>query len=90
MDRERLETTLAREFDADQGHCRVVARQATDLADSGKLEREYDIEPSVEVVVSNLQDAPDDTTLRERWNWWMGSLSVAGEGYERFAVRLLD
>lgn len=90
MERDRLEAALAREFDANPGHCRVVARQATDLADSGRLERDLGIDLDAETVVSNLADAPEECSLRERWNWWVGSLSVAGEGYGRFAVRLLD
>lgn len=90
MERDRLEAALAREFDADIGHCRVVARQATDLADSGQLERDLDVEPTVETIVSNLNDAPDGSSLRERWNWWLGSIAVTHDGYRRFSVRLLE
>ena len=90
MEQDRLEAALAREFDADIGHCRVVARQATDLADSGKLAADLGIDLTVETVISNLRDAPDGYTLRERWNWWLGAVAVTHDGYERFDVRLIE
>jgi hypothetical protein len=90
VEQDRLEAALAREFGADIGHCRVVARQATDLADSGRLAADFGIDLTVETVVSNLRDAPEDASLRERWNWWLGAVSVSHDGYERFDVRLLE
>ena len=90
MEREELARALVRAFDADPAVARVVARQATDLADSGQLERDLDVALSVDTVCSNLEDAPDEYSLRERWNWWVGSLSVTHDGYDRFAVRRLD
>jgi hypothetical protein len=90
VEQDRLEAALAREFGADVGHCRVVARQATDLADSGRLAADLDIDLNVETVVSNLRDAPDGYSVRERWNWWLGALSLSHGDYERFTVRLLE
>lgn len=87
MDRAVLETELQDAFDADEQIARVVARQARDLADSGKFAADLDQELSVSVVVSNLQDAPEDYTLVERWNWWLGSLELSHGGYEQFRIR---
>jgi hypothetical protein len=87
MDRDRLQAALEREFDADPATCRVVTRQAVDLADSGKLERDIDVAVAVETVLSNLADAPAEYGLRDRWNWWLGALSLSHGGYERFTVR---
>jgi hypothetical protein len=90
VDRDRLEAALADAFDADPAACRVVARQATDLAHSGRLAQDLDIELTVETVVANLQEAPDDASLCERWNWWVGAMRLTHDGYERFTVRRLD
>ena len=87
MDRDRLEAALAREFDAGPAARRVVARQAMDLADSGQLEGDLGVALEVETVVANLADAPAEYGLRERWNWWLGALSLSHGGYDRFAVR---
>lgn len=87
MDREQLESTLVARFDADAAVARVVARQARDLADSGRIESDFDYELTTEQVVSNLEDAPADHTLVERWNWWLGSLEVSHGGYLDFQVR---
>lgn len=87
MDRERLERELNARYDADDDVCRVVSRQARDLADSGQFEVDIDAEITVEVVLSNLADAPDDYTLVECWNWWLGALELSHGGYERFRVR---
>lgn len=88
MDRERLDTALDL-FDPTPGERRVVIRQAIDLDDSGRFEDDMDTELTAEVIVDNLQDAPDDR-LADRWNWWIGSLTVAYGGYERFQVRAID
>jgi hypothetical protein len=87
VDRERLERELRARYDADEGVCRVVSRQARDLADSGQFEADIDAEITVEVVLDNLADAPEDNTLIERWNWWLGALELSHGGYERFRVR---
>lgn len=76
-------------FDGTDAERRVVARQATDLADSGKLADDRGESPTVEDVIADLEDAPDDNDLIERWNWWLGSLETAYGGYERFTVRIV-
>jgi hypothetical protein len=45
------------------------------------------IELTAETVVSNLEDAPAEYSLAERWNWWIGSLDLSYGGYRRFSVR---
>jgi len=87
VDRERLVERLEAEFGGSESARRAVSRQARDLADSGRIEAELDYELTVDAVVSNLQDAPDDHSLTERWNWWIGSLDLSHGGYQRFAVR---
>jgi len=87
VDRTALETELQDIFDADQRAARVVARQARDLADSGRFADDLGMELSVEIVRSNLEDAPADYSLVERWNWWLGSLELSHGGYERFQIR---
>lgn len=87
MDRTELERELAETFGGEERVRRVVTRQARDLADSGRFEADHETELTVDVVVSNLADAPDDASLDERWNWWMGSLHVAFGGYEPFRVQ---
>lgn len=87
MDREALEQALAESFDGGEEACQVVARQIRDLADAGKIEAELGFELSIETVVDNLEDAPDDYSLVERWNWWLGSLELSHGGYNRFRVR---
>jgi hypothetical protein len=87
VDRSRLEERLGREFDGSQRQARIVARQARDLADSGQLAAELDVELTVETVVSNLADAPEDCSLAERWNWWMDALTLSHGDYRRFRVR---
>jgi hypothetical protein len=86
VDRDRLERELA-VFDGDPDARRVVARQACDLADSGRAREDLGVELTVETVVDELRDAPDDHSLVERWNWWIGSLELSHGGYERFRVR---
>lgn len=76
-------------FDGTEAERRVVARQATDLADSGKLAADRGESLTVERIVEDLSDAPDEHELIERWNWWLGSLQTAYGGYERFTVRIV-
>ncbi|MEF8882657.1 MAG: hypothetical protein V5A34_09065 [Halapricum sp.] len=87
MDRSALEARLKDAFDADERAARVVARQARDLADSGKFATDLDHQVTADVVVSNLRDAPDGHALVERWNWWLGALELSHGGYEQFRIR---
>ncbi len=87
VDRERLERELTEEFGGDEEALRAVSRQARDLADSGRTDADFGYQLTVDVVVDNLADAPDDHTLVERWNWWVGSLDLSQGGYQRFHVR---
>lgn len=87
MDRERLESELVERYDADDETARIVSRQAQDLADSGRIAEDFGYALSVEDVLSNLEDAPDDHPLAERWNWWIESLDLSHGGYRRFRVR---
>ena len=88
VDQDRLADALGR-FEGSPDARRVVARQARDLADAGLYEADFGDSLTVETVVSNLRDAPDEHTLVERWNWWVGSLEVSHGGYDRFRVRRL-
>ena len=88
MNRQQLVERLTGEFGTEQRAAQTVARQAGDLADSGRLAGDagYDLTPGV--VLDNLGDAPGEYTLIERWNWWVGSLELAyGTAYRRFRVR---
>jgi hypothetical protein len=87
MERDRLERRLAEEFGGDEQARRAVSRQARDLADSGRIDEDFGYELTVETVVDHLQDAPDDHSLVDRWNWWVGSLDLAAGSYQRFHVR---
>jgi hypothetical protein len=88
MDEERLDRELARAFDAGPGERRAVVRAARDLADAGRLAADRGSPLDAEVVVTELADAPATASLAERWNWWIGALSVAyGDEYARFRVQ---
>lgn len=87
MDPKTLESALRAEFDATDRQARVVARQARDLDDSGQIDADFDHELTVPTVVSNLQDAPTEYSLVERWNWWLGALELSHGGYEQFRIR---
>ncbi|PSP85904.1 hypothetical protein BRC83_02085 [Halobacteriales archaeon QS_1_68_17] len=87
MDKAPLEAALESSFDGSDRARSVVARQARDLADAGLLTEDLGVELTPEFVVSNLADAPDDYSLVERWNWWLGSLDLSHGGYNRFRVR---
>lgn len=86
MDRQELEQALRVAFETHEG-ATVVARQAGDLADSGQFEADFDGELTAELVVENLEDAPAEYPLAQRWNWWLGALDLSHGGYERFSVR---
>jgi hypothetical protein len=87
VDRERLVDELEQTFGGSETALRAVSRQARDLADSGRIAADMDHQLTVDVVISNLNDAPDDHSLVERWNWWIGSLELSFGRYQRFRVR---
>ena len=76
MDRDSLERELGAVFGGTDQARRVVARQA-----------ELGFELTVDAVIDNLEDAPEDYDLAERWNWWLDSLELSHGGYKRFRVR---
>jgi len=86
VDRQELERVLSETFDG-AGAAAVVARQAGDMADGGQFDADFGGELTVDTVVENLQDAPADYSLAERWNWWLGALDLSHGGYTRFSVR---
>ncbi|MDG5758821.1 hypothetical protein QA600_05645 [Natronococcus sp. A-GB1] len=86
IDRDRLERRLREEFGGSSGAASVVARQATDLDDSGRYEADTGTRLTAKIVVEELADAPDGGPT-ERWNWWIGSLEIAFGGYEAFGIR---
>jgi len=86
VDRQELQRVLSETFD-DAGAAAVVARQAGDMADGGQFDADFGGELTVETVVENLQDAPAEYSLAERWNWWLGALDISHGGYSRFSVR---
>jgi hypothetical protein len=87
VEREQLVAKLENSFDGSDRAVRAVSRQAQDLADSGRIEDDLGYELTAQRVVSNLEDAPDDHSLVERWNWWVGSLDLSHGEYRRFRVR---
>ncbi|WP_336336709.1 hypothetical protein [Haloarcula brevis] len=87
VDRKELERELRDAFDADADVVTVVARQARDLSESDQFVTDFGAELTVGDVVENLADAPDDYSLAERWNWWLGALDLSHGGYARFSVR---
>ena len=86
LDPDRLESRLQCEFGGTAGEARVVVRQAVDLADSGRYAEDVGATLTNDVVIDELEDAPDGTPA-DRWNWWIGSLELAYGGYERFGIR---
>lgn len=87
MDRDELETALADRFGGSEATRRAISRQARDLSESGKFGADLNCDLTPAFVVSNLQEAPEDHDLPERWNWWMGSLELSHGRYQRFQVR---
>ncbi|GAB3679379.1 hypothetical protein GCM10028857_00680 [Salinarchaeum chitinilyticum] len=87
MERPDLADALEEAFDADSDAARVVARAAGDLEDAGTYREDVGVELDVELIVTELADAPEGMELLERWNWWIGSLDLAFDGYDRFLVR---
>lgn len=86
MDEQELRAALEGRFETDPAQRRVVTRQALDLAGAGKHERDRGTPLTAAIVVDNLEDAPDGSSLAERWNWWLGALEVAYGGYREFQV----
>ena len=85
--RERLDRALGRAFEGSDGERRAVVRAAGDLADSGQLATDRGAPLTVETVVEELAEAPEGSSLVERWNWWVGALAVAyGDVYAQFGV----
>ncbi|MES3162193.1 MAG: hypothetical protein PPP55_11600 [Halorubrum sp.] len=89
MDRQRLERALADEFGGTDAQRRAVARAARDLADSGQPSEDRGHGLTVPAVIRHLSDAPDGSSIVERWNWWMGALETAYGGYDYFTVRFV-
>lgn len=88
LQRERLDRALDRSFESSDGERRAVVRAAGDLADSGRLAADRGTPLTVETVVAELAEAPDGSSLVERWNWWVGALAVAyGDAYAQFGVQ---
>ncbi len=87
MDRERLVDELAASYGGTDSTLRAVSRQAQDLSDSGRIEQDMDYQLTVEDVIENLDDAPKEYSLVERWNWWMGALELSFGEYQQFRVR---
>jgi hypothetical protein len=88
VDEDRLARELERAFDADAGERRTVARAIRDLADAGLLAADRGSPLTVDVVLAELTDAPADASLAERWNWWIGALTLAyGDRYGQFRVQ---
>ena len=84
LDPAAVTTALAR-FGGTEPERRTVARQAVDLADAGRYRRDSGRRLTVDLLVDELADAPDGSPA-DRWNWWIGVLSLAYGGYEPFAV----
>ena len=89
LDPDRLARRLEAAFGGTPEERRVVARQARDLADSGRYAETADHELTAEVVIDNLADAPGGSPA-ERWNWWMGALGLAFGGFDRFTVQTYE
>jgi len=87
VDENRLDAALGDAFDADAGERRAVVRAARDLTDAGRLAADRGTPLATETLVAELADAPEGSSLAERWNWWVGALDVAYGGYAEFEVR---
>ncbi|MFC6823881.1 hypothetical protein [Halopelagius fulvigenes] len=86
LDPEELATELERAFGGSERERSVVARQARDLAESGKPEADRGEPLTVAEVVRQMGDAPEGSGVADRWNWWLGSLEIAYGGYREFQV----
>lgn len=74
------------QFGGSEAERRTVARQAVDLADAGTYRVDASRFLTVDLIVDELGDASGGSPA-DRWNWWIGVLSVAYGGYEQFGVR---
>ncbi len=90
MDPERLADALDAEFDGTAAERRAIVRAARDLTDVHKPTRDRGHALTPAEVVRHLSDAPDGSSLVERWNWWMGALDAAYGGYDYFRVRFVE
>jgi hypothetical protein len=90
MDSKRLENALAEAFGGTEAERRAVTRAACDLADSGRPSEDRGHALTVPGVIKHLNDAPDGSSVVERWNWWLGALEAAYGGYEYFNVRFVE
>lgn len=86
MNRDELDDVLAVRFGGGDGERRAVVRAAGDLADTGQYQTDVGVALTPPHVADELADAPDECSLAERWNWWIGSLELAYGGYEQFRV----
>lgn len=87
-DEARLVRELDRRFDGDAGERRAVVRAVRDLRDAGLLVDDRGTPLTADVVLAELADAPEGSSVAERWNWWVGALALAhGDDYARFQVR---
>jgi hypothetical protein len=86
---DELIEALRAAFDGDDAEFRVVARQARDLADVGMVAADRGAALTVDEIVRNLADAPDESSVADRWNWWLGALDAAYGGYREFEVRAI-
>jgi hypothetical protein len=82
-----LVDALRAAFDGEDAEYRVVARQARDLADAGIVAEDRGEPLTIAEIVRNLGDAPEDASVADRWNWWLGALDAAYGGYREFEVR---
>ncbi|GAB7090676.1 hypothetical protein JCM18237_09470 [Halorubrum luteum] len=87
MDPDRLDTALAEAFGGTEAERRAVVRAARDLVDAEKPASDRGHALTVDDVVRNLSDAPDGSSVADRWNWWMGALEAAYGGYDYFTIR---
>ena len=90
MHRTGLEAALKRRFGGTPAERRAVSRAAQDVADSARPSRDRGHAVTIPEILSTLDEAPADTSVVERWNWWMGAIDIAYSGYEEFTVRFVD
>ena len=86
---DELAEALRAAFDGDDAEFQVVARQARDLADAGIVADDRGAALTVDEIVRNLADAPEESSVADRWNWWLGALDAAYGGYREFEVRAI-
>lgn len=87
MNRDVLKLLLKQAFGGTAPERRVVSRAAGDLADSGRFHADKGVRLTPQRIIENLAEAPEDSGLVDRWNWWIGALELAHGGYGEFLVR---